>query len=165
MTIVRAAMSSWTITRQSPTRSRDSGRALEPTQRGAALVLSESVDRREDSLLNLRVEPFEVSVGATFELDRPRLRRHAPCLHMICVGDARRARGAVGLDLGERLLISSGHGLVVLGCVAEGGDQRIITALRDVAQSVVGLLLGRDRRRACAGAPWWSRAPILSAAH
>jgi hypothetical protein len=49
-------------------------------------------------LLNLRVEPFEVSVGATFELDRPRLRRHAPCLHMICVGDTRRARGAVGLD-------------------------------------------------------------------
>ena len=63
--------------------------------------------------------------------------------HDLRVGDSRHALGAVGPHLGERLLIGGSDGLVVLRRVAERRDHRVLAPLRDVAQRVVSLLIGK----------------------
>jgi hypothetical protein len=84
MMIARAATSSSNITRRSPTRRRDSARLFSLSQVGASRVVRESPDRGEHPQLHLPVKPFEILVGAPFELDGPRPCDHeSPCLRMI----------------------------------------------------------------------------------
>jgi len=58
--------------------------ALERSQVGASRIGGEAIDRSENSLPDLRIEPSEISVSAPFEFNRPRLCGHvSPCLRMI----------------------------------------------------------------------------------
>ena len=84
MMIVREATSSSMITRQSPTRRRDSAR---PVSLRRATLPGSSTSRpiaMSTRCLTCRVKPFEILLSAPFELDGPRLCAHeSPCLSMI----------------------------------------------------------------------------------